>query len=333
MKLFEIYTSLLESKATETQGLSMLIKAGVENGEAIIADMAANDSSQNQKNIPIMVYIYINWDKNVKNIIDVVNEYDELEKLNKVKPIEISKNGFVMGGDEYDEFEKFAKDIRGKINDVRRAAQIQDNIKTDFHSEKKPLWSGNGIDIYDGNSIGKCISYGSGALTGRGYSFCIGKPGTSNMFQSYRDSKTSTFYYIVDRNHFAKENDGSVNLDDPLHMVVFDHTQNGIELTDANNITGNIAEPYGRDVNKYVKYLTSMGVPVGEILVTPEEEEKQALLGNKPKTPEEEEEQALLGKQNNDLEWFINLPIDYKSKYIGRGHLLTNAQFDYLMRR
>lgn len=319
MKLFEIYNSLLESKATEMQGLSMLKKALVENGEAIIADMAANDSSKHQKNIPIMVYIYINWDKNVKKIIDVVNEYDELEKLNKVDPIEISKNGLVMGGDVYTDFLKFSEDIHGMINDVRRAAQIRANIEADFKSEKKPLWSGNGIDIYDGNSVGKCISYGSGALTGRGYSFCIGKPGPSNMHQSYRDSKTSTFYYIVDRNHFAKEKDGSVNLDDPLHMVVFDNTKYGIELTDANNTTGNIAEPYGRDVNKYVKYLSSMGVPVGELLV------------NKPKTPEEEKEQALLGNQNKNLEWFIKLPIDYKSKYIGRGHQLTNDQFDYLI--
>lgn len=319
MKLLEIYNRLLESKATEMQGLSMLRKAGVENPEAIIADMAGGDTSQNQKNIPIMTYIYAKWDKNVKTIIDVVNEFDELEKLKRVKPIQITNNGLVMGNDVYTSFLKFAEEIHGKMNDIRRSGQIKANVEADFHSEKKPMWSGNGIDIYDGLGVGKCISYTTGGLTGRGYGFCIGQPGNT-MYQSYRDDKTSTFYFIVDRNHFGKEPDGSVNLDDPLHMVVFDNTKHGVELTDANNSTGNIAEPYGRDVKSYEDYLRSKGVPV-------------ELMQHQPKSEEEEYEQGLLGKQNNDLEWFIKLPIDYKSKYIGRGHLLTNDQFDYLMRR
>lgn len=320
MRLLEIYTSLLESKATEMQGLSMLRKAGIENGEAIISDMAGSDTSQNQKNIPIMCYIYVNWEKNIKTIIDVVNEYDELEKLRKVKPIQMTKSGLVMGDEVYNNFLKFAEEIHGKINDIRRSGQIQASVAADFNSEKKPIWSGNGIDIYDGLGVGKCISYTTGGLTGRGYDFCIGQPGNT-MYQSYRDSKTSTFYYIVDRNHFEKNDDGSVKLDDPLHIVVFDYTKYGIELTDANNSTGRIAEPFGTDANKYVDYLKSNGVPV------------EKMLKHQPKTDEEEKEQALLGQRNTDLEWFAKLPIDYKSKYIGRGHLLTNDQFDYLMRR
>lgn len=319
MKLLEIYNRLLESKATEMQGLSMLRKAGVENPDAIIADMVGGDTSQNQKNIPIMTYIYAKWDKNIKTIIDVVNEYDELEKLKKVKPIQITNNGLVMGNDVYVSFIKFAEEIHGKMNDVRRSGQIQANVEADFHSEKKPMWSGNGIDIYDGLGVGKCISYTTGGLTGRGYGFCIGQPGNT-MYQSYRDDKTSTFYFIVDRNHFKTEADGSVNLDDPLHMVVFDNTKHGVELTDANNSTGNIAEPYGRNVKGYEDYLRSKGVPV-------------EMMQHQPKSEEENYEQGLLGKENRDLEWFIKLPIDYKSKYIGRGHLLTNDQFDYLMRR
>jgi len=92
-------------------------------------------------------------------------------------------------------------------------------------------------------------------------------------------------------------------------------------LTDADNSTGTIAKPFGDDADKYVDYLESKGVPVDKMLV------------NKPKTDEERKEDEMLGQENRDLEWFINLPIDYKSKYIGRGHLLTNAQFDYLMQK
>ena len=320
MKLLEIYNSLLESKATETQGISMLRKAGVDNPEAIIADMAAADESQNQKNIPIMSFIYAMGYKDIRNITSVINDYESLLLRRKIKPIQLGKDSLIIGDKTYNNFLTFSEEIHALKNDADIVNKMKSQIDTDFKSEKKPMWSGNNIDIYDGYGVGKCISYTTGGLTGRGYSFCIGQPGNT-MYQSYRDDKTSTFYYIVDRNHFATEQDGSPNLDDPLHIVVFDHTQHGVELTDADNRTGNIAEPYGRDASKYVAYLKSMGVPVDE------------MLKHQPKTAEEEKEQALLGKQNNDLEWFIKLPIDYKSKYIGRGHLLTNDQFDYLMRR
>jgi hypothetical protein len=138
------------------------------------------------------------------------------------------------------------------------------------------------------------------------------------MYQSYRDTKTSSFYFIVDRNHFKQNEDGSVNLDDPLHIVVLDNTEYGIELTDADNRTGTIAEPYGDDPNEYVTYLKEKGVPVDKLV-------------KKPKTDQEAEEDKLLGRPNNDLKWFMDLPIDLKSKYIGRGHQLTNDQFDYLI--
>ena len=155
-----------------------------------------------------------------------------------------------------------------------------------------------------------------GGLTGRGYSFCIGQPGNT-MYKSYRDSGVSTFYFIVDRNRFEKNEDGSVNLDDPLHIVVFDVKRDGIELTDANNTTGRIAE-YDEDVDGYVDYLKSKGVPVNKLV-------------NRPKTDQERKEDELLGQPNSSLEWFKKLPIEYKSSYIGRGHALTDEQFDYLM--
>jgi hypothetical protein len=73
-------------------------------------------------------------------------------------------------------------------------------------------------------------------------------------------------------------------LSDPLHIVVLDNTKHGIELTDANNSTGTIASPYGDDVNKYLQYLSSRGVPVADLVNksrTPQEAEEEELLGNK----------------------------------------------------
>ena len=316
MKISEIFNTLLESKASEAQGLNMLKKSNVDNAENVIQQFASADKSNNQKNIPIMAFIYANGYKDIKNIIDVLNEYNALEIKKRIKPIQLTKTAIVIGDKQFNDFIRLSEFIHGETNKYAEKPKDGSSVDSSFKAEKKPIWSGNNIDIYEGNNVGKCISYTQGGLTGRGYSFCIGQPGNT-MYKSYRDSKDSSFYFIIDKNHFGTNEDGSVNLDDPLHIVVFDNTRHGIELTDANNSTGTIAE-YGDNANAYVNYLKSKGVPVEKMV-------------NKPKTDQEKYEDKLLGKQNDSLEWFMKLPIEYKSTYIGRGHILTDDQFDYLI--
>jgi hypothetical protein len=306
---------ILESKQTEQISLNILTKNGVGSPESIINNFISGDTSKNQKNLPIMASLYVMGENDVKNIIDVVNDYDKLIVKNRISPIQITKNGLIIGDKTFTDFIRFSEYIHGEINKYSEKPKGS-SVSDDFVNEDKPLWSGNNIDIYEGNNVGKCIKYTLGGLTGRGYSFCIGQPGNT-MYKRYRDEKVSSFYYIVDRNKFKKNKDGSVNLDDPLHIVVFDRTDDGIELTDADNNTGSIAE-YDDDVDGYVDYLESMGVPVDELV-------------NRPKTEQERKEDELLGNKNEDLEWFKKLPFNYKSAYIGRGHTLTDEQFNYLM--
>lgn len=320
MKLLKIYNFLLESKATEAQGLSILKKTNINNSESIINDFVMSDNSTNKKNIPIMAFIYSLGYTDIGNITSVMNDYNSLEVKKKVKPIQIVKNGLILGDKKFNDFLTFSEYIHGLKADEQAVNKVKSNVEADFKAEKKPIWSGNGIDIYDGLGVGKCISYTQGSLTGRSYSFCIGQPGNT-MYQSYRDTKGSTFYFVIDRNHFKEDKQGQVDLSDPLHIVVFDNTQHGVELTDGDNRTGTIGSPFGKDANKYVEYLKSKGVPV------------EKMLPNQPKSDEENKEQELIGRSNSSLDWFIKLPIDYKSKYIGRGHLLTNDQFDYLMQK
>lgn len=316
MKLLEVYNTLLESKASEAQANNILVRGGVEDPSALIQQFASGDKDKNGKNIPTMAFIYANGFTDIKAIIELMAEYTDLVTKKRVKPINLSKKAIIMGDKQFNDFISFSEYIHGETNKHTKKPEGGSNVSNDFKAEKETLWSGNGIDIYDGVDVGKCIAYTQGALTGRGYGFCIGQPGNT-MYKSYRDSKISSFYFIVDKNRFIENADGTVNLDDPLHVVVFDNTKNGVELTDANNDTGNIAE-FHEDADSYIEYLKSKGVPV----------EKMA---HKPKTPQEDEEEALLGKPNDSLEWFMNLPIEYKSAYIGRGHLLTNAQFDYMI--
>jgi cobalamin biosynthesis Mg chelatase CobN len=315
MGLTESRNIVIESKQTEQMSFSILKKGGVENPEPIVKEFASGDNSKNERNLPIMSHLYLMGEKNLRNIVNVVNDYEDLREKERIPPIQIVNKTLVIGDKTFSDFIKFSEFIHGVKNKYKPKSK-ESNVSDEFTNENKPLWSGNNIDIYDGNGVGKCISYTLGGLTGKPYTFCIGQPGNT-MYKSYRDKKTSTFYFIVDKNKFKKNQDGSPNLDDPLHIVVFDVQKDGIELTDADNNTGDISE-YGDNVDEYIDYLKSMGAPVNKLV-------------NRPKTEKEEEEERLLGKQNDSLEWFKNLPYEYKSAYIGRGHALTDEQFDYLM--
>lgn len=315
MNIFEIFNQLLESKNSEVLGINILTKKNIENPQGIIQQFAAGDASNNQKNIPIMALIYANGFTDIKTILSDMNDYNSMEIKKRIKPIQMQNNLLKIGDKIFNDYISFAEYIHGEKNKFTEKT-TGSSVDSEFKAEKKTIWSDGTIDIYYGDNVGKCISYTQGGLTGRGYSFCIGQPGNT-MYKTYRDSKTSSFYFIIDKNHFKTNEDGSVNLDDPLHIVVFDNTEHGIELTDANNSTGNIAE-FGQDTDAYVRYLKSNGVPVDKLV-------------NRVKTSQEDEEEKLLGSPNNNLKWFMNLPIEYKSAYIGRGHILTDAQFDYLI--
>lgn len=333
MRYFENRGVISESKKSEEQGLKILQSKGINNGEEVIKAMAEGDKSNNQKNIPIMAFLY-DGEIDLGNIIEIMNEYNALEVKKRISPIVLTKTSIKIGDREFSDFIKFSEFIHSETGKYSEKKTGESNVGSDFISEKKPMWSGNGIDIYEGNNVGKCIAYTLGGLTGKSYRFCVGQP-TNTMYKSYRDTKVSSFYFIVDRNHFNKTDDGGVNLDDPLHIVVFDRTNRGIELTDADNNTGTIAE-YGDDVESYVDYLKSKGVPVDKLV-------------NRPKTEQERYEDKLFRQKNEDLDWFMNLdnprnsdykkPVlepgqveqnYYKSAYIGRGFILSDEQFDFL---
>jgi hypothetical protein len=321
--LYKFQDYITESVDTEKRGLNILVSKKIQNPENIIRQMAKGidgnpnlkDESKNQKNIVYMAYFYDGKNR-LEEIIKVFNQYNELELKKRIKPIQMSGNSFKIADKEFADFLGFSEFVHGEIS--LQSNKENDSSTEDFVSEKKPMWSGNGIDIYNADSVGKCISYSSGELTGRNrrYPFCIGKPG-NYMYKSYRDNKSSTFYFIIDRNRFKKNEDGTLNLDDPLHIVVFDASSIGIQLTDAHNTTGTISE-YGKDSKAYVEYLKSKSVPVDKLV-------------NRPKDQKEKEEDELLGKKNENLGWFKKLPFEMKSSYIGRGHLLTNEQFDYVI--
>lgn len=164
------------------------------------------------------------------------------------------------------------------------------------------------IKVYKANAVDKCI------ILGRGQRFCISQPGNS-MFQSYRNTKDSTFYFVYDNTR-----------NDDLKVVVVDATISKIEITDSSNRTDKfMQDPYVTDKvteitsnsKLYLKYLKEKGVDI-------------TVFKNEIRTAKENEEHEKLGKEIKDLAWFKSLTYEEKKNYVGRGYRLSDEQFNFL---
>lgn len=306
---------LFESKQTELQALAYLKKSGVDEVEAqrVIDRFRDVDSTKNRILTMPMSRAYLELgERKIGDILATFREVSILVNKNKITIPQYDEDGFRVNDKVFKNYPQF----QDFINNYEHFDQGFSQFKSEMvvNTDAKPIYPRNGAEVetgfvvYDGNDVGRCIRYGLGALTGKVYGFCIGKPANTN-WQSYRDSKGSTFYYVLDKQR---------SLDDPLHITVIDRQKDGtFDIYDENNTPGRIAK-FGEDFGKYIDYLRGRGLPVDELFV------------NKEKTPEETAEQKKLGYKIFDLETFKNLSYKEKTRYIGRGHTLTDEQFSYL---
>ena len=305
LNLFESYIS---NKNCKIDGKTKLFFEGAQ--EIFALSLLNNDQNIlnelkphiEEKHLPVAAY-WLSKGTNINQVLEIMQDYIELADKNIIKA-NVTKSSMTLDSktkkqEPMPDFIYFVNTVHGiqqrqKFNNPRT-----EDIEIDAEN-LKVLHNQNNITVYEANSPQACVTLG------RGHSFCISKPG-GTMWQSYRDSKTSTFYFVKDQNR---------DYNDPLRLVVVDMTEDEPELTDTNNNTGNIAE-YGKNTEGYFEYLRKMGVPTD-------------IFENIPKSPQEEADQKLLGRRKHDLNWFKGLDIFQQSKYIGRGHELTDEQFDYL---
>jgi hypothetical protein len=183
--------------------------------------------------------------------------------------------------------------------------------KKEYKQEKKKQQSLQALEFIAGEvQVYPCNDVNDTIRFGRGTTWCISQPGTGiKAYNSYRLNHQSTFYYVQDGTRT-----------DNLKRVMVDMQANGVvKLTDFGNTTGTIAE-FGTDWQAYFDYL---------------KEEKEVDISqfvNKPLTEEEKKEINTLSERNTDYEWFKKLSSDYKSKYIGMGHLLSDDQLRYILK-
>jgi len=245
-----------------------------------------------------------------KNIEDIKNEFSAYVNYfnNNRMPLITVNHITKEPNSPWNDYIHWTQVIHGhQGEDAYKLTTKQQVTDIDFQNEKpmEGMTSADGkIKVYKANSPQQCI------ILGKGKTFCISQPG-NRMWQGYRDTKTSTFYFVFD----------DEPPDDRLGIVVVDRQPNKFELTDKVNRTGRTIDPYTKketnDPRSYIDYLKSRGIDVTK-------------FENIPKTPEEIAEDKKLGNQKHDLLWFQQLTFEEKSKYIGRGHMLTDEQFDYL---
>ena len=92
------------------------------------------------------------------------------------------------------------------------------------------------VTIYRADSQDKCVLYG------KGYSFCISRPGGGNMFTNYRFNDMATFYFI----YFKKKPKTAID-----HIMVLDRNRRGYDWTFADNNTKSVKGGWNEIVRKY----------------------------------------------------------------------------------
>jgi len=262
-------------------------------------------NDKNTDKLLLLASYYFGKNKNLAELKTDMTDYIRYLKNNRMPLINVDLVS-KKPSSPWDDYLYWTQIIHG--NKGEDSNKEKSNFKPsdiDFQGQVPFMISPDGkIKVYEANSPQQCI------ILGRGQTFCISQPG-NRMWQSYRDTQTSTFYFVYDDTR-----------DDRLGIVVVDQTQYKTVLTDKVNTTGKTLDPYTgeltTDPKSYMKYLKEKGIDLSKIV-------------NIPKSPEEKEEDEKLGEAKGDLNWFISLSPDYKSKYIGRGHPLTNQQFDFLL--
>ena len=268
-----------------------------------IKSIIPTDINQNLqvKLLPIAAFYYTQQ-SNIDSLKKYLLDYSNLVKLNKM-PIITVKDDLTVDGD-LKSYIHWTEIIDGKKHEdkVLNAPIIQGDLSDQDLISRS---TDDKIRVYKANSVDQCI------VLGKGEDFCISQH-RNTMFQSYRDTKTSTFYFVYDNTRT-----------DDLSIVVVDSKQDGIEITDRQNQTGRtMQDPYSTkridsNPNLYFKYLQEKGIDT-------------TIFENIPKSAEEDAEHEKLGRTYYNLDWFKSLTPAEQSKYIGRGHKLSNSQFDYI---
>lgn len=204
MKFKNYYQTIFESTSQENS--LKYLKKFVPN-EEIAKKLWDMDQTPSKGDVPNIVRLY-----QQSNDLNTLNLY--LQKYYKFK-----KTGILRSIDP--NLIRFTEKIDAL--EAKKANSFLPRVKVDKKINPEDILVDNEeIQILKAHNKNACIQYGAG------YTFCISRPGGGNLYHGYRSNSHSTFYFIF----FKKTPD-----DDPKHIMVLDHHQNGWMVTYADNDT------------------------------------------------------------------------------------------------
>lgn len=198
---------------------------------------------------PEHVGVLYGWIKNSKaNINTLKSDYQNYQKFFASTPL-----------NQFKSYVDWTEKVHGKRDEAAYQTRHKniDDIELEGQDKENIIENNDEILILKGDDEHKCVKYG------RGYSFCISRPGGGNMYGVYRSRTASTFYFI-----FFKQ----VPKDNPKHIMVLDRTQHGWAWTFADNNTKQIKGGW----NELVKHFPTLAKYKNKFV-------------NKPMTPAESE--------------------------------------------
>jgi hypothetical protein len=191
---------------TETKQSSQdLLMKRYPNDTRIQNEIMALDQTPSKGDVPSLIKFF-NYSKNLNILKGYVSKYYLLKKKNKIQGMTLFKD-----------FISFTE----KIDSLEQTTNLEAPEKVDVVGEDI-LVDNENIQIIKTDNVNKCIRYG------RGYSFCISRQAGGNMYNNYRLSKQSSFYFI-----FFKKTPKT----NPEHIMVLDNNDKGYEWTFADNNT------------------------------------------------------------------------------------------------
>ncbi len=199
--------------------------------------------------------------------------------------------------DQFASYVDWTERVHAKRDESTYQSRHRDTGSIDIQGEdqKNVLADDEDVLILRGDGEHACVRYG------RGYSFCISRPGGGNMYGAYRLSKASTFYFIFFKK-IPRENE--------RHIMVLDRTSEGWEWTFGKNHTRVVAGGWDEIAATFPQLVKYRDIFINKPL-TPEETTYQEQLREFTSAPTKAKFDDFSYQQQADvLKFGMLIPLD-----------------------
>lgn len=286
----------------------------LEYSEKVIKELVSRYRRQNSNLDEETIIAYANRFNNLKGSLK--QRFDRGEEIIKSAiPKELQEKNKYLDILQYKKWSDLEK-----IVDLFPASKSQQKkaIENSANTDADKIYSKNDLEIFRGDAEHKCVYYGNNI--GNNYSWCITRPGSSNMYSNYRfmNSDSRMFYFVFDKSRSSKRTKEGGLFEDKYHAVVIHTFEDGrYGFSNADNAG-----------DKIVKSWDELG-PLMPTELWAKIKPLKDVFKYVPPSTEEKEMAALKGKSLT-LEQFKELSYNTKLLYINAGNKLTPEQINTL---